>query len=569
MARSGPASRILAPAAAALALLAASCGPSPAPPAPDAPATSAPPVAEKPGKDTLVVASQADAESFTSVVYQSATDGALINNMFRGLVDDGFDCRLVWEPDLAESWEHPEDGLSITFHLRRDQKWSDGTPITAADVAFTYDLIADPKVASPRMDHVERMKPDARPRVIDEYTVRFEFTEAYDRISQVSHCGMQLVPKHVLEKYDRASLRGSDFDKAPVVSGPWKLGKWDKGASLELVPNENYTGPNPPTLSRVIFKVIPEYATRLIELETGTVDMIENLQTMEDIGRIAKDHPELKLYRRGWRFMDYIGWNTKDPLFADKAVRQALTMAIDRQKLIDDLLTTPTGEKLGRPAVSSITPALCDYSTEGVVTEFPFDPAKARETLAAAGWTDTNGDGILDKDGKPFRFKLMTNTGNARRAKAVIIVQSNLKDVGVDAQIEVIESNAFFERTRKRDFQAALSGWSAGLFVDPTPLWHSDRDGKRREFNFCSYDNPKADELIQKGMRTPRLEDQAPIWRELQQVIYEDQPYTFLYWRDEMVAIHSRFENVRCDILAHVRDLNEWSVPESKVKYRY
>ena len=553
-------------------LLAAACGPKPVPPSPEAtsPGATATPVAEKPGKDTLVVATQADAESFVSVVYQSAVDGQYIDNMFRRLTTEDFDCRTLFAPDLAESFELAEDGLSATFHLAKGQTWSDGQPITAADVAFTYELIADPEVASPRLEFVDRMKPDARPRVLDEHTVRFEFTEAYDRTTQMSHCSMNILPKHALQGYARSSLRGTDFDKAPVVSGPWMVGKWDKGASLELVPNPRYTGPNPPTLSRCIFKVIPEYSARLIELENGSVDMIENLQTMEDIGRMAKDHPELKLYRRGWRFNDYIGWNLRNPLFQDKAVRHALTMAINRDKLIDDLLTVKeTGEKLGRPCYGTITPELCDYTAEGVVTPFPFDPAKSREMLAAAGWTDTNKDGILDRGGKPFRFVLTTNSGNVRRQKACIIIQSNLKDVGIDAQIEIVESNTFFERTRKKDFEAALSGWSAASYVDPTPLWHSDRDGKKREFNFCSYDSPEADALIEKGMRTPKVEDQIPIWQELQKTIYEDQPYTFLYWRDEVVPIHSRFENVKCDLLSYIRDLNEWTVPESKVKYKY
>jgi peptide/nickel transport system substrate-binding protein len=556
----------------AAAVLASSCTPrSEGPPATASTAapggTAGAPAEEPPGADTLVVASQADADSFVSVVYQSATDGAYIDNMFRRLTDEEFDCRTIYEPGLA-TFEHAADGLSITFKLIPDQKWSDGQPITVDDVVFTYDLIADPAVASPRLEFVEKMKPDARPRVIDAQTVRFEFTEAYDRTTQMSHCSMNILPKHALSQYDRASLRGTDFDKAPIVSGAWRVGKWEKGSTLELVPNENYTGPNPATLKRVIFKVIPEYATRLIELEKGSVDMIENIQTMEDIGRLAKN-PDIKLYRRGWRFNDYIGWNLRNPLFADKTVRQALTMAIDRDKLIRDLLTTETGEKLGRPSFGTITPELCDYSVEGVITPFPFDPAKAKEMLASAGWTDSNADGILDKGGQPFRFTLLTNSGNARRAKAMIIVQSNLKDVGIDAQIEYAESNTFFERTRKKDFEAALSGWSAASYVDPTPLWHSDRDGKKREFNFCSYDSPVADELIDRGMRTPKLEDQQPIWQELQKVIYDDQPYTFLYWRDEVVPIHARVKDVKCDLLGHIHDLNEWKVPQSQVKYKF
>ncbi len=552
-----------------LALAATCCKTEQPPSIGTAPAAETAKVDEKPGKDTLVIAVQADAESFVSVVAQSANDNAIYSNLFLALTDSEFDCRLTQPPGLAERYERAEDGMSITYWLRKDIKWSDGQPVTAADVAFTYDLVADPKVASPRLEHVEFMKPDARPRVLDDYTVRFEFTRAYDSITQFSHCGLEIMPKHILEKYDRGSLRATEFDANPVVSGPWRVGTWKKGESLELVPNENYTGPNPAKLGRVIFKVIPEYAARLIELENGSADMIENFQNLDDIGRMEKEHPEIKMYRRGWRFMDYLGWNLRDPLFKDATVRRALTSAVNRDKIIADLLTLPSGEKLGTPAVSTITPALCDYTTEGVITPIPFDPAKAKEMLASAGWTDTNGDGILDKGGKPFRFTLLRNTGNARREKAAIIVQANLKDIGIDAQIEQVESNQFFERLRKKDFQAALAGWSAGLFVDPSTIWHSDTPGKKYEFNHVSYSNPKADELMDRGLSLPNLQDQIPVWQELQKIIYEDQPYTFLYWRDEVVGVHGRFHDVDCSILSYIKDLNEWWVPESQVKYKY
>jgi len=559
------AARVLALAAlVALATLSA-CGPS-APPPTGKDGGGQPKSTAGPGADTLVIATQADADSFVDFVSQSASDSDISSNMFRSLTTSNFDCRLEYLPDLAESWDRPDDGLSITYHLRRDQKWSDGQPITADDVAFTYDLVADPVVASPRISYVEHMTPDGRPRVLDPFTVRFEFTHAYDRQTQMSHTGLGIYPKHVLQKLDRASLRGSDFDKDPTVSGPWKLGKWDRGSTITLVPNPGYTGENPPTLKRVILKVVPEYATRLIELESGSVDMIESFQTVEDISRIEEARPDLKMYDRGKRFLDYVGWNLANPLFEDKEVRQALTLAIDREKLVHDLLTTKSGEVYGVQAVSWITPELCDVQS-GDIQPFPYDPARAKEILAAHGWKDTNGDGILDKDGKPFRFELLTNSGNARRAKAVIIIQALLKNVGVDCQIASVESNNFFERMRKRDYEAALSGWSAGLFVDPIELWHSDTPDHRYEFNFTGYHNPEADALMEEGMRTADPDVANEIWKRLQAMIYDDQPYTYLFWRSEVLPLDARFQGAKVDILSYLRDLNEWWVPADRMKY--
>jgi len=549
-------------AAAALAALAA-CGPGSAPPPQAEPAAGG---SSAPGPDTLVVAVQSDADSFIDFVSQSAADSDISTNLFRSLTTSDFDCRLLYLPDLAESWEHAEDGLSITYHLARDQKWADGQPITAADVAFTYELVADPVVASPRISYIEHMKPDARPRVLDPHAVRFEFTQAYDRQTQMSHTGLGIYPEHVLGKIDRASLRGCDFDKDPLVSGPWKLGKWERGSTITLVPNPGYTGPRPATLKRVILKVVPEYATRLIELESGSVDMIESVQTIEDIGRLKAARPDLAFHDRGQRFLDYVAWNLGNPMFAEKEVRQALTLAIDRQKLVRDLLTASTGEVFGVEAVSWITPELCDVQSSEL-KPWPHDPARAREILARHGWRDTDGDGLLDRDGRPFRFELLTNSGNARRAKAVIILQAMLREVGIDAQVAQVESNSFFERLRKRDYEAALSGWSAGLFVDPIEIWHSDTPSHRYEFNFTGYSNAEADALMEEGMRTADPAAANEIWRRLQALIYDDQPYTYLFWRNEVVPLDSRFRDVKVDILSYLRDLNEWWVPADRMKY--
>lgn len=253
------------------------------------------------------------------------------------------------------------------------------------------------------------------------------------------------------------------------------------------------------------------------------------------------------------------------PLFGDAKVRRALTKAINIDKLIGDLLTSEvTGEKYGKPAVSTITPELCNAHADEV-KRLPYNVQTAKADLEALGWKDTNGDGTIDKDGKEFAFTLQTNSENQRRAKAAIIVQANLKDIGVDMQIERVEFNTFSEKHRKKDFDATLGGWSAGLFVDPTVIWHSGID---YQFNFVSYQNAAVDALMEKGLREPDPAVSNPIWKELQARIYEDQPYTFLYWRDDIVALSSRFENAQIDVLSPYGDLYKWDVPADKVKYK-
>jgi peptide/nickel transport system substrate-binding protein len=287
--------------------------------------------------------------------------------------------------------------------------------------------------------------------------------------------------------------------------------------------------------------------------------------------------------------MDYVGWNSLDPedlkaraaglpagekvdpdevkphpIFGDRAVRRALARAIDVDQLIRAILTSrTTGEVYGRPAVGTITPALCGVHNDDIA-RLTHDAAAARTELAGLGWEDHDGDGILDKGGTPFRFTLLINSGNARREKAAILIQAQLRRVGVDARVDKIESNTFFERLRKKDYEAALAGWSAALFVDPSSMW-----GRDSEFNFTSYRNPRVAELMDQGLREPDPARAQAMWKELQAILYEDQPYAFLYWMDEIVAVHGRFRDVSVDILSPYGKLWRWWVPPEQVKYRY
>ncbi|HHO54168.1 MAG TPA: hypothetical protein ENK18_25680, partial [Deltaproteobacteria bacterium] len=165
-------------------------------------------------------------------------------------------------------------------------------------------------------------------------------------------------------------------------------------------------------------------------------------------------------------------------------------------------------------------------------------------------------------------FTLLTNTGNKRRADAAVLFQDQMKQLGIEVNIQSLETNTFYERLRKHDFEAALGGWSAGLFVDPSGLWQCDTPESPKEFNFPQYCNQEVHDLIAKGLQTPNPKDSAPIWKDVQAKIYEDQPYLFLWWMDEIVAIHERFENTSINVLSPLDHLHEWEVPEDKVKYK-
>lgn len=553
--------RVLVPVLAAALALGAACsgGSSSSPADPQAPGAQA-------GRDTLVVATMADLGNLNPIVYETASDAFVLNNVYLPVTDFSIDCQLKHEPSLATAWAWNEDSTELTLTLRDDITWSDGKPVTAHDIAFTYEMVRNPEVASPRLAYVQRIA-DGYPKATGDHTVVFRFTTAYDHTTQLSHASLLPLPKHVFESADAGTLRGHEVSLTPLSSGPWTLAKHEKNSRYVLEHNPHFTGPDDlvPQLKRVVFRVIPEYATRLVELKNGGVDLMDGLN-IEDVDALKKDHPEIRIASRGYRTSDYIGWNSENELFADKEVRRALTMAIDIDGMIGKLLTGADGTRYARPMVSTVTPELCAVHADDIPL-LPHDPDKAKALLAAKGWSDTDGDGILDKAGKPFRFTLKTNAGNKRRADASILIQSDLKKVGVDVQLAQQESNSFFEDLRKRDYEAALAGWSAALFVDPSSIWGADQPGKRNEFNFTGYNNPAAEALINKGLSEPDPEAAIPTWKELQRVIYDDQPYTFLWWREELVGVHSRFENTKITPGSLLDDLHDWSVPADKVKY--
>lgn len=527
-------------------------------------------------RDTLVIALSAEPRALLAPVTTSAADSALTAEMAWPLLEMDFDCEMKFRPGLAEAWEWNEDGTVLRMRLREGAAWSDGAPLTAGDVAFATELIADPAVASPRLADLDNMVPGKRPLVIDDTHLEWHFTHAYDRAVQLSHVSVaDPVPRHVLGGADRAALRGNPFHDAPVVSGRWRLRERVPGERLVLEPNERFSGPvdERPKVRQVVFRVLPDASTRLVELESGGVDLVSGL-TIEDADRIARDHPEIALRRRGLRAVDFVAWNAVEvgedgergphPLFGDRAVRRALTLAIDVGAMAADLLgSRVTGEVYGQPAVSTFSPEICAVRDAGV-ERLPYDPGRARSELAAAGWSDHDGDGIVDKDGRPFRFRLHFGAGNPRREKEAVLVQANLRAVGVEAELDPVDAALLTDRSRSREFDAVVGGLAGGLYADPRAVWHS---GPEYEFNLTSYANPHADALIERGLAEVDPAAAAATWRELQRVIYEDQPVTFLFWRDEIVAVSGRFQDARIDLIAAFRDLHRWWVPPGQVKY--
>jgi peptide/nickel transport system substrate-binding protein len=519
-----------------------------------------------PTRDTLVIAVPSDFQSLLPPVSSSIQDSYLQALILEPPYEVDFDCELEFHRGTAKEFGLWFDKKEISVTLRDDLRWQDGTPVTARDHAETYRLVAEPAVASPRTEYLRRLEPAARPRVVDDHHLLWRFTESYDGTTMKAHTGLAAVPAHRLQGVDLAAVKTHELNTGiPLASGPWKVTARERDVRLVLEPNEMAPPDLHPQLSRVVFKTVPDYATRVVELVNGTVDMVEGL-SVEDAGRIAREHPEIRLHRRGWRAVEFVAWNGQaeggpHALFGSRDLRRALTRAVDIDKLIRDLLTGSDGAVYGRPAVGTITPALCGAHADGIA-RIPFDPAGARAELDALGWTDHDGDGVRDKDGRALRFPLLVSAGNTRRAAVATLLQANLHDVGVDMQIEEAEAAALSQRVRERRFDAVLTGIGASLFVDPTNAWTPGGS-----MNLAGYDNPSVTALTAAGLRERDPARSNTTWQQLQATIYDDQPFTFLYWMDEIVGLSDRFNDTRIDILSPYHDLHRWWVPPERVKY--
>jgi peptide/nickel transport system substrate-binding protein len=252
----------------------------------------------------------------------------------------------------------------------------------------------------------------------------------------------------------------------------------------------------------------------------------------------------------------------KHPWFGDKRVRQAIAYAIDKQEIVDGVLFG-----LGSPATGPYVPHTWAYNTN--VKKYEHNPEKAKKLLTDAGWRDTDGDGILDKDGRPFEFTILTNQGNSVRINTATIIQWRLEQIGIKVKVRTLEWATFInEFIDKRRFEAVILGWSLGLDPDQYDIWHSSKT-KEKEFNFVSYNNPEVDELLEKGRRKFDTEERKKAYFRIQEILADELPYIFLYVPDATPVVHARFKGIDpAPLIGMGYNIHEWYVPKEMQRHR-
>ena len=499
--------------------------------------------------NTFVESSIGDARRLNPIIANDNASGTINDLVFNGLVK--YDKNLKLIGDLAERWAISNNGKTITFHLRKGVKWHDGVEFTSEDCLFTYQKLIDPNVATPySSSYMDVLKAEAVSKHLFRVTYKEPFSPALES------WGMGIIPKHLLQA---KNLNTDAFNRNPIGTGPYKFKEWIAGQKIVLVANDAYYEGRP-NIDQVIYRIIPDSATMFQELLSGGVDMmgLNPLQYLRksETHRIKDNYRKFRYPANGYTFL---GYNMRQPLFQDIKVRQALSYAIDRQGIIDGIVLG-----LGRICTGPYSDVSWAYNPGA--KRYDYDPEKARRMLQEAGWKQSAATGLLEKDGTPFRFTIMTNQGNNERIRTAEIMQQNLKKLGIEVNLRVMEWQAFLEQIDKRSFDAIILGWGMGRDPDLYDIWHSSKTTKG-SYNFIGYKNAEVDRLLVEGRRTFDREKRKKIYYRIHEILAEEQPYAFLYVPDATPIVHKRFKGIEVAPIGIRYNFREWRVPQNRVEW--
>ena len=522
------------------------CNKTETPPSPVSPASSSVPVTG----DSLVEGTIGEASNLIPLLATDGSSHAVAGQIYNGLVK--YDKNLNIVGDLAESFDISADGLTITFHLRHGVKWHDGAQLTSKDVLYTYHVTIDPKTPTAYAEDFKQVKSIS---ASDSYTIQVKYDSPF--APALASWGVNILPAHLLEGKD---ITQSPLARNPVGTGPYRFKEWVSGQKIVLEANRDYFEGRP-YIDRFIYRIIPDSSTMYMELKAGAIDLM-NLTPVQYARQTSSNSftSRFNKYRYPSSSYLYMGYNLRHPLFSDKRIRQAMTAAINKDELIQGVLFG-----MGQKAHGPIVPGRWAYNS--AVKDIGYDPKYAAELLAQAGWKDKNGDGILVKDGKPFKFTILTNQGNQQRLMTAQIIQQRLRQVGIDVKIRIVEWAAFLkEFVNKGNFEVVLLAWSISQDPDMYDIWHSSKN-KPGELNFIGFNNPEIDRLLIEGRNTFDIEKRKKAYFRIQDILADEQPYTFLYVPDALPVVSSRIRGVEPAPAGIGHNQNRWFVPKNEQVY--
>lgn len=546
--------------------------------------------------DWLVSHILSDPERLNPLTSNDAIARSVLGSLFETLLER-HPQTLELRPLLATARPQiSDDHLTYTFTIRRDAHFQDGKPVTGQDVLFSFKAIKNPWVDTPFLRVYYQSLVQAE--LLDDFTLRLVAREPYFKNEAILG-EVTVLPRHyydpegLLETISLAALAAmrpgdaatdtapqamqarkfaeqfnSNFSRNPMGSGPYKFHHWHTGQEVVLQRDPRYWGMGKANVDQVYIdqqtqRVFNNFDAALVALKAGEIDTM-TLQPIQHIkqtsgGRFEKQFDKQAFFAPNYV---YLGWNNTHPLFRDVRVRQAMTYLVHRQQMVKTILFE-LGEVVNGPIY------LFRPEYDKTLEAYPYDPPKALQLLREAGWADTDGDGILDKmiDGQkvPFRFEIKFNSGNEVRKSVALTVQDELKKHGIDASVRQLDWTIYLDEVRNRRFDAIILGWAmSSTEPDEYEVWHSSQAANKGS-NHIGYHNARVDAILEEYRRTFDATKRVALYREFQQILHAEQPYTFLFIQKSVRAIDRRFQNIKV-YPQGLRPL-EWWVPKAQQRY--
>jgi peptide/nickel transport system substrate-binding protein len=516
---------------------------------------------------TLVIASAGEPDILLPPVSEFSSTRDVTEQLFLKLADLGASGNTIgdedFQPLLAERWEW-DTPTTLVFHLDPRAHWQDGRAVTAADVAFTYDIYTDSVVSSPFRPSLRQI---AAVTTRDSLTVVFRFRQRYPEMFYDAVYHMCIMPSHLLRELPRSQWRSAAFGRAPVGDGPYRFVAWHSAESLELAADSTFFLGRP-HLRRLIWRFTPDQQVAVTQLIAGDADAVEVLITPDNLQRVRADSQLATFPYKGAAY-GYLGFNlaapgdtTKPhPLFGDRELRRALVMAVDRsgplRNIFGDMAQVPPGP------MSQLF-----WVWDPETREIPHDSARAARTLTRLGWIDSDGDGIRDRDGHALAFRLLVPTTSAVRRQYARILQEQFRTMGVDVQLDEVDFSVFNERARAGRFDALINVWN----TDPTPSSSIPQSWARAGFgrsNYGRYENPVFERLLERAVTSVANPAEAKrTWRTAIELLNQDAPAIFLFATQNVAAVHKRVADVRIRPDSWLALVRTWRIPADRLTDR-
>ncbi len=545
----------------------------------------------------VVIHELSDIEGLNPIITNDAAARAICDRVFEKLLEQDFETTDLI-PSLAEA--RPvvsDDHLKYTFTLREGATFSDGKPLTSADVVFSMKVIKNPLIidAAPLRNYYNAVKSVSAP---DSRTIVFEMSEPYF-LAEYFLGGMYVLPKHIFdaknlsdgfsiaETNDMTKATSSPnpamkelaewFNKAEtklsvslnVGSGPYIFEEWSTGQRIVIKRNDKWWNAgkdkwNPAWPEKIIYKIVNDRSSAVVAVKNQEIDFMEYVppaKFTEEIDTNVLTY--LAKYPYESHSYNYIGWNGARSVLSDKRTRKALSHLVDRPALINQIV-----RGLAVPVNSPVYQQRPEYDNS--IVSIDFNPGKAKALLAEAGWSDSNGDGILDRqrNGKreDLSFTFLLNAGNEMREQIALILTQEFRKVGIDARIKKLEWAIFLQNLRGRQFDAYIGGWvNDPIPTDPYQIWHSSQADNQGS-NYVAFRNERADWLMENNRTEFDEAKRIAYMREFQQIVFDEQPYTFLWAPLYPSVRNKRLQNVRYSFVRPGYNPTQWWVPRSQWK---